>query len=257
MSPARVAVLASGRGSNLAALIEAQPKLGATSGLRAYELVLVGSDRPSAPALEIAAAAGIPTVAVEARSKADRAAFEAELFAAVDAVEPDWIVLAGFMRVLSAATVERFAGRMLNIHPSLLPKHRGLHTHAAALAAGDAEHGATVHLVTPELDGGPVLAQVRMPIELADTAEGLAARLLPLEHGLLICTLSLLVQPGIGIQQGTLQLAGHSIPTPLCWKPADGLLPDPARPVAAPVLELLAAIGPRATGEPESLHRQL
>lgn len=254
MRPARVVVLASGRGSNLAALIAAQPKLAATPGLRAYDLVLVGSDRPTAAALDIAAAAGIPTLAVDARSKPDRATFEAELFDAVAAVEPDWIVLAGFMRVLTAATVERFAGRMLNIHPSLLPKHRGLHTHAAALAAGDAEHGASVHLVTAELDGGPVLAQVRMPIEPGDTPEMLAARLLPLEHGLLVSTLSLLVQPDVRIQPGTLELPGHSVATPLCWNPDDGLVPALA---ADPVPELLASLHAAVRRDLESLHRPL
>lgn len=242
MRPARVAVLASGRGSNLAALIEARPKLAATPGLRAYELVLVGSDRPTAAALGIAAAAGIPTLAVDARSKPDRAAFEAELFDAVAAAAPDWIVLAGFMRVLTAATVERFAGRMLNIHPSLLPKHRGLHTHAAALAAGDAEHGASVHLVTAELDGGPVLAQARMAIVADDTTESLAARLLPLEHGLLVSTLSLLVQPEVRIQPGTLRLSGHSLPTPLAWTPGDGLQPDRELPNTAAAAALLACL---------------
>lgn len=242
MRPARVAVLASGRGSNLAALIEAQPELAATPGLRGYELVLVGSDRPAAAALGIAAAAGIPTRAVDARSKPDRAAFEAELFDAVAAAEPDWIVLAGFMRVLTAATVERFADRMLNIHPSLLPKHRGLHTHAAALAAGDAEHGASVHLVTPELDGGPVLAQVRMPVEAGDTPESLAARLLPLEHGLLVSTLSLLVQPDVRIQPGTLALCGHSLPTPLTWTPGDGIQVAPSDPIPDSAAALLARL---------------
>lgn len=254
MRPARVVVLASGRGSNLAALIAAQPKLAATPGLRAYDLVLVGSDRPTATALDIAAAAGIPTLAVDARSKPDRATFEAELFDAVAAAEPDWIVLAGFMRVLTAATVERFAGRMLNIHPSLLPKHRGLHTHAAALAAGDTEHGASVHLVTAELDGGPVLAQVRLAIEPGDTPESLAARLLPLEHGLLVSTLSLLVQPDVRIQPGTLQLPGHSLATPLCWNPDDGLVPALA---ADPVPEWLAGLHAAVRRDAESLHRPL
>jgi phosphoribosylglycinamide formyltransferase-1 len=249
-SPARVAVLASGRGSNLAALIEASPKLAAHRGLRGYELVLVGSDRPTAPALAIAAAAGIATVAVEARSKPDRAAFEAELFDAVAATEPDWIVLAGFMRVLTAATVERFAGRMLNIHPSLLPKHRGLHTHAAALAAGDSEHGASVHRVTPELDGGPVLAQVRMPVEPGDTPESLAARLLPLEHGLLVSTLSLLVQPEVRIQPGTLEVAGHSLPTPLSWMPGHGFQTDRSRPLPDSAAALLARLRHGAGKDP-------
>lgn len=248
MRPARVAVLASGRGSNLAALIGAQAQLAATPGLRGYELVLVGSDRPTAAALDIAATAGIPTLAVDARSKPDRAAFETDLFDAVAAAEPDWIVLAGFMRVLTAATVERFAGRMLNIHPSLLPKHRGLHTHAAALAAGDAEHGASVHLVTPELDGGPVLAQVRMPIAPGDTPESLAAKLLPLEHGLLVCTLSLLVQPEVRIQPGTLLLSGHSLPTPLAWIPGDGLQTDRELPSSTAAAALLARLQ-RGLGE--------
>ena len=144
---------------------------------------LVITNVPGAGGLEKARAMGIPTAVVDHRPfKGDRAAFEEELARVVDAAEPDILCLAGFMRVLTEGFVGRYAGRMLNIHPSLLPKYRGLHTHARALDAGDADHGCTVHEVTPLLDDGPILGQARVPVLAGDTPELLAARVLVQEH---------------------------------------------------------------------------
>lgn len=147
--------------------------------------VLVASNDPQATGLARGAAMGVPTAAVDHRAfKGDRAAFEAALLEPLLAVQPDILCLAGFMRILTSGFVQRFEGRMLNIHPSLLPKYPGLHTHARALEAGDTEAGATVHLVTPVLDDGPILGQARVPIHPEDTPETLAARVLTAEHRL-------------------------------------------------------------------------
>ncbi len=147
--------------------------------------VLVASNDPAAGGLARAAALGVPTAAVDHKPFGpDRAAFEAALLQPLLAAEPDILCLAGFMRILTPAFVERFEGRMLNIHPSLLPAYPGLHTHARAIAAGDAFAGCSVHLVTPKLDDGPILGQARVPVEPGDTADSLAARVLALEHRL-------------------------------------------------------------------------
>jgi phosphoribosylglycinamide formyltransferase-1 len=147
--------------------------------------VLVVANDPAAAGLARAAALGVATAAVDHRRfKGDRAAFEAELLRPILAMAPDIICLAGFMRVLTPEFVARFRGRMLNIHPSLLPKYPGLHTHARALAAGDSQAGCTVHEVTPELDAGPILGQALVPVLPGDTAEALAARVLVAEHRL-------------------------------------------------------------------------
>ena len=147
--------------------------------------VLVLSNVPDAGGLGRAQVMGIPTEVADHRPFGkDRAGFEAELHQHLLAAAPDIICHAGFMRILTPAFVDLWAGRMLNIHPSLLPKYPGLHTHAAALAAGDVQHGCSVHKVTSVLDGGPILGQARMPVLPGDTPETLAARLLPLEHAL-------------------------------------------------------------------------
>jgi phosphoribosylglycinamide formyltransferase-1 len=178
----RVAVLASGRGTNLEALIEA------ARGSAPFEITLVASDRADCEALRRAERAGIQTLALDPRGYADRARFDADLFARIAAHAPDLVVLAGFMRILDPAALAPWVGRAINIHPSLLPKHRGLRTHARALESGDAMHGASVHFVTSELDGGPVIAQVEIPVRADDTAATLAHRLLPLEHRLLVAS---------------------------------------------------------------------
>lgn len=147
--------------------------------------VLVASNDPTAKGLERAAAQGIPVAAVDHRPFGrDREAFEAALAAKIDATNPDILCLAGFMRILTPGFIRRYQGRMLNIHPSLLPKYPGLHTHARALAAGDAEAGCTVHEVTAELDAGPLLGQARVPVLPGDTEDRLAARVLAREHQL-------------------------------------------------------------------------
>lgn len=174
--PLRVAALASGRGSNLAALIAARLPV---------EFVLVGSDKARAGALTVAAQAGIPTVSLHPRDFATRADFDRALFGHVAASGADLLVLAGYMRIVDADVVAAWEGRAINVHPSLLPKYRGLHTHRQCLEAGDAEHGASVHFVTAELDGGPVVAQARIPVLPGDTEISLAERLLVEEHKLL------------------------------------------------------------------------
>ncbi|SDG45196.1 phosphoribosylglycinamide formyltransferase [Dyella sp. 333MFSha] len=174
--PLRVAALASGRGSNLAALIAARLPV---------EFVLVGSDKARAGALAVATEAGIPTVSLHPRDFATRVDFDRALFGHVAASGADLLVLAGYMRIVDADVVAAWEGRAINVHPSLLPKYRGLHTHRQCLEAGDAEHGASVHFVTAELDGGPVVAQARIPVLPGDTEISLAERLLVEEHKLL------------------------------------------------------------------------
>lgn len=174
--PLRVAVLASGRGTNLAALLAASLPI---------DVVLVGSDKPSAGALAIAQAAGIPTVALRPRDFPDRLAFDQALFGEVRAARADLLVLAGYMRIIDPTVVTAWEGRAINIHPSLLPKYAGLHTHRRCLDAGDLEHGASVHFVTAELDGGPVVAQARIAVHPGDSEDTLAQRLLVEEHRLL------------------------------------------------------------------------
>lgn len=177
---ARVAILISGGGSNMLELV--RDMLGGDHPARP---VLVASNDPMAGGLAKAAALGVPVAAVDHRPFGkDRAAFEAALLEPILAAEPDILCLAGFMRVLTPAFVDRFAGRMLNIHPSLLPKYPGLHTHQRALDAGDTEAGCTVHEVAPVLDDGPILGQARVPVLAGDSAETLAARVLVQEHRL-------------------------------------------------------------------------
>lgn len=185
----RVAILISGGGSNMVALAESM------TGDHPARPVLVASNDPAAKGLERAARMGIPTAAVDHRPFGkDRAAFEAALIDPILAANPDVICLAGFMRVLTPAFVERFSGRMLNIHPSLLPKYPGLHTHRRAIEAGDSQAGCTVHLVIPDLDAGPILGQARVPIEPGDTPDTLAARVLVQEHRLYPAVLRRFVQ---------------------------------------------------------------
>ncbi|MBL8300191.1 MAG: phosphoribosylglycinamide formyltransferase [Rhodanobacteraceae bacterium] len=178
--PLRVAVLISGRGSNLQALIAAQRE-----GRLPIEIALVASNKVAAQGLRHAEAAGIPTLALDPRSIPDRASYDAELFRRITAYAPDLLVLAGFMRVLDGTVLAPWAGRIINIHPSLLPKYPGLHTHQRAIEAGDHLHGASVHFVTAELDGGPLLACCEIAIQPGDDPDSLAARLLPQEHALL------------------------------------------------------------------------
>jgi len=205
---ARLVVLASGQGSNLQAILDA-----IAAGALSAEVVGVLSDRPGAAALQRVEPAR--RWAATPADHADRAAFDRALGDAVAHFAPDWIVCAGYMRILGEAFVARFSGRLLNIHPSLLPRHKGLHTHARALQAGDAEHGASVHVVVPELDAGSVLAQARVPVLPGDDPATLAARVLAVEHPLLIASLQLLVSGRVAEQEGILYLDGHPLFSPL------------------------------------------
>lgn len=173
----RVAILISGRGSNMAALIEA-----ARAKDYPAEIVLVASNRPDAAGLEFAAKHGIATSIVDHKQFASREAFDATLQETLERARIEIVCLAGFMRMLTTPFVEKWRGRMLNIHPSLLPEFKGLDTHARALAAGAKVHGCTVHFVVPELDSGPIVLQEKVPVLAGDTEEMLAARVLEAEH---------------------------------------------------------------------------
>jgi phosphoribosylglycinamide formyltransferase-1 len=206
--PARIAVLASGRGSNLQAILDAidDGRLHAT-------LAGVFSDRPGCAALERVA----PPLrwSRDARGFARREDFDALLEAAVADARPDWIVCAGYLRILGEAFVAKFRGRILNIHPSLLPDFRGLRTHARALEAGVREHGASVHFVIPELDAGAVVAQARLVVAPGEDAQALGTRVLALEHPLLVETLRLAVDGRLAEQGATVLLDGHPMFSPL------------------------------------------
>ncbi len=175
-----IAVLASGRGSNLEALIAARDE-----GRADIDIVLVAGDKPHARALRLAEEHGIASLALDPSGFANRADYDRALLDRIAAHGARLVVLAGFMRILDGGAIAPWNGRIINIHPSLLPKYRGLHTHRRVLKAGDTEHGASVHFITAELDGGPLIAQVRMPVLSGDNEESLAKRLLPLEHRLL------------------------------------------------------------------------
>lgn len=175
----RVAILISGGGSNMVSLVNSM------QDDHPARAVLVVSNDPNAGGLAKAQALGVPTACIDHKPFGkDRAAFEAALQDTLKTADPDIICLAGFMRILTPDFTEKWEGRMLNIHPSLLPKYKGLHTHARALEAGDPEHGCSVHEVTAALDDGPILGQARLSVRPDDTADTLAARLLPLEHSL-------------------------------------------------------------------------
>lgn len=180
-SKKRLAILISGRGSNMVAIARAcqRGEIDAT-------VVLVISNRPDAAGLEAARELGIETAVIDHTAHDSRQSFDDAMHEALLKVQPDWIVLAGFMRILTDKFVDSWEGRMVNIHPSLLPKYPGLDTHARALAAGDTVAGATVHIVSRDLDEGPTIAQVQVPVLPDDTPESLAQRVLEQEHGLYI-----------------------------------------------------------------------
>ncbi|HPF26015.1 MAG TPA: phosphoribosylglycinamide formyltransferase [Steroidobacteraceae bacterium] len=170
------AIVISGRGSNMAAIVRAS-----RSGRLPAAIAVVIADR-EAPGISLAQSLGIPTRIIPARDFHDRSSFDMALARALDQSGVQFIALAGFMRILTGEFVDRFRGQLVNIHPSLLPRHRGLHTHRQALATGDDRHGASVHFVTAELDGGPVIAQASLPILPTDTESTLSARVHRLEH---------------------------------------------------------------------------
>ena len=176
-APASIVILISGRGSNMRTLVEQSHEAAPL-----YRVAMVLSDHPAAPGLTVADGLGVPSRALPAGRFPDRESYDRALAAAIDEISPTLIVLAGFMRILSAAFVGRYAGRIVNIHPSLLPKYPGLHTHRRALAAHDPVHGATVHFVTAELDGGPRIIQSRVAVHPDDDEASLAARVQAVEH---------------------------------------------------------------------------
>jgi phosphoribosylglycinamide formyltransferase-1 len=196
-----IVILISGRGSNMEAVVRA-----AEAQQWPARVAAVISNKPDAGGLAFAASRGIPTAVVANKEFATRAAFDAALQATIDRFAPDLVVLAGFMRILTAPFVEHYAGRMLNIHPSLLPLFPGLHTHEAVLAAGHAEHGASVHFVTAELDHGPVVAQARIPVLPGDTPDTLAQRLLAEEHQLYPYAIRLFIEGRLCIEQNAVRI---------------------------------------------------
>ena len=208
--PFRIAALASGRGSNLQALIDA-----IAAGSLDARIVGVFSDRSRAAALERAAAAGIETAALSPKAFDSRLEFDRAMFERIDAVRPDLVVCAGYMRLISAPAVEARPGLMINIHPSLLPHFKGLHTHQQALEAGAPEHGASVHYVTAELDGGPVIAQARVPVLAGDDEDALAARVLDREHPLLVETVRWIAAGRVRLREHGVHLDGTPLQAPL------------------------------------------
>ena len=180
MNTKKIVVLISGSGSNLQALADKlhQQQIDGQQ----VEIVAVISNKADAYGLERAREANIPAILVESKGVASREAYDALLSAELDKLQPDLILLAGFMRILTTDFVNQYQGKMLNIHPSLLPKYQGVNTHQRAIDAGDKEHGASVHFVTPELDSGPTVLQAKVPIFTEDTAQDLAERVLTQEH---------------------------------------------------------------------------
>jgi phosphoribosylglycinamide formyltransferase-1 len=197
----RVAVLISGRGSNMASLIEAAQAPGYPA-----EIALVLSNRPEAPGLARAAAAGIATAVVDHKTHPEREAFERALDHELRAHRVELLCLAGFMRILTPWFIDRWLGRMLNVHPSLLPLFKGLHTHRRALEEGVRIHGCTVHFVTPELDSGPIVAQAAVPVLPSDTEEALVARVLRQEHVLYPLALGLVAGGKVRLKQGRVEV---------------------------------------------------
>ena len=204
------AVLVSGGGSNLQAFIDAVAR-----GDLDLEISVVISNRPDAFGLERAASAGIAARCVPSRGIRDRAAYDELLAAELDRHRPRLLLLAGFMRILGTPFVNRYAGRMLNIHPSLLPKYPGLDTHQRALDAGDREHGCTVHFVTDELDGGPRVIQGRVPVLDGDDAASLAARVLEVEHRIYPRAAQLVATDRVECRGGRCWLDGRPLEEPL------------------------------------------
>jgi phosphoribosylglycinamide formyltransferase-1 len=205
----RIAILISGRGSNMMSLVEAMRAPGYPA-----EAVVVISNRPDAPGLAWAKQAGIPTLSLDHKLYENREHFESQLDGVLNASRVDLVCLAGFMRLMTAQFVEKWRNRMINIHPSLLPDFKGLHTHERALRAGVGEAGCTVHFVRPEMDEGPIIAQSRVPVLATDNAEILAARVLAAEHKLYPYALKL-------VASGEAWVEGEKV----CFKPGINLKP--------------------------------
>lgn len=203
----KIVVLVSGQGSNLQALIDA-----CQQGRIAATIVAVLSNNAQAYGLQRAEEAGIAAQALDAKSFADREAFDAALAQAIDQYQPDLVVLAGYMRILSNAFVQRYAGRMLNIHPSLLPKYPGLHTHRQAIDNGDAEHGTSVHFVTEQLDGGPVILQAKVPIFPGDEEDEVIERVQTQEHTIYPLVVSWFIEGRLAMRDNAAWLDGERLP---------------------------------------------
>jgi phosphoribosylglycinamide formyltransferase-1 len=206
-SPCRVVVLISGSGSNLQALVDRQQD----SSL-AIEIVGVISNRPSVSGLERASKASIPTALLDHQQFDNRKDFDTALIKLIDNYRPDLIVLAGFMRILTPELVQHYQGKILNIHPSLLPKHQGLHTHRRALEAGDTIHGVTVHFVTEELDGGPPVIQAIVSVDASDDENSLAKKVQRQEHAIYPMAVSWFAEKRLQIANNNVLLDGEPLP---------------------------------------------
>jgi phosphoribosylglycinamide formyltransferase-1 len=217
-APHGLVVLISGRGSNLAAILDAVRRGDIPARVRA-----VLSNNADAPGLAAARAAGVPTEVVDHRRFPNRAAYDRALMGAIDAYAPQLVVLAGFMRILGAEFIDHYAGRMINIHPSLLPCFPGLNTHARAIESGAREHGATVHFVTHDVDAGPVIVQAVVPVLADDSPETLAARVLEQEHRIYPLAIAWFLAGRLSVRDGRVLLDGATRPEQaLRRKPADG-----------------------------------
>ena len=203
-----IVILISGRGSNMQAIVHAARK-----GKWPVRIAAVISNRADAPGLEFARQYQIPAITVPSGNYSDRAAFDSALQHEVDRYSPDLVVLAGFVRILTPAFVAHYAGRMLNIHPSLLPSFPGMHTHRQALAAGVKVHGATVHFVTADLDHGPIVAQQVVPVLPDDTEAALAARVLGVEHQLYADAVQAFIDDRLSIDNGCVRITDNIKPT--------------------------------------------
>lgn len=212
-APLQLGILISGRGSNMAAIARA-----CQDGRINAQVRVVISDSPNVAGLELARDLGIEAVTVPWQGAAGREAFEGAMSEALDTRGASIVVLAGFMRILSPTLTARYAGRMLNIHPSLLPKYTGLHTHRRVLDARDAEHGASVHFVTAELDGGPLVLQSKVPVQHGDTEDELAARVQATEHVIYPRVIGMMADGRLAWDQGRVRLDGKLLDAPLVEK---------------------------------------
>ncbi len=210
MSRLPIAILISGRGSNMRVIAER-----AAAGSLPVDVRVVVSDQPAAQGLQAAAALNIMTRVLEPRDFADRAAYDRSLVELLNQFEPQLLVLAGFMRILTPHFIGAFAGRILNVHPSLLPKYRGLHTHRRALAAGESVHGVSVHFVTEELDGGPVVLQAEVPVLPDDTETTLSARVQQSEHRIYPQAIDWFARGRLRLQDGRAWLDGQPLEAPV------------------------------------------
>jgi phosphoribosylglycinamide formyltransferase-1 len=206
----KLAVLLSGRGTNMLAIARS-----CREGLIGAQLAGVISDRPDAPGIAAARELALRTSVIDAQQYPGRAAFEDALEAALRHCGAELIALAGFMRILSPGFVQRHRGRMLNIHPSLLPRYQGLHTHRRVLQAGESEHGASVHFVSEVLDGGPVICQARVPVRAGDSEAGLAARVQRQEHRIYPFVIGLIASGRLQLQGATILLDGAALASPI------------------------------------------